>query len=194
MSHSVKQIVLCAALLGLLVYVAVRGWGGKLADVWRAAPGQKPPETEVDKQESLDRYGFRLNESARGGGIEFTHQAPTLDKRLEHIMPLVNPMGAAVAVVDFDADGWLDLYAVTSKEGGKNALYRNRGGAFENMADEAGVADLNLSGTGVCMGSVWADYDNDGYPDLFVYKWGKPELFRSRYGRRFERMPDCPPG
>ncbi|HEV3342706.1 MAG TPA: CRTAC1 family protein [Pirellulales bacterium] len=193
MSHSVKQIVLGAALLGLLAYVAVRGSGGKLAEMWRDVTGESatPPESKIDEQESLDRYGFRLSESARACGINFAHQAPTLDKRLEHIMPLVNPMGAAVAVVDFDVDGRLDLYVVTSNEGGKNALYRNRGdGTFEDVAEAVGVADLNQSGTGACMGSIWADYDNDGYPDLFVYKWGKPELFHNREGKAFERVSD----
>jgi hypothetical protein len=190
MSHSVKQVVLGVALLGLLAYVAVRGSGGKLAEMWHDATGQSAPETTIDEKESLDRYGFRLTESARNCGIDFTHQAPMLDKRLEHIMPLVNPMGAAVAVVDFDVDGWLDLYVVTSSEGGKNALYRNRGGTFEDVAEAVRLADLNQSGTGACMGSIWADYDNDGYPDLFVYKWGRPELFHNRAGKTFERVTD----
>src|SRR5215469_11960295 len=192
MNHSAKQIVLAAALLGLLGYVAVRGSGGKLPEVWYRVTGQTAePEATIDEQESLRRYGFRLTESARECGIEFTHQPPTLDKRLDHIMPLVNPMGAGVAAIDFDVDGWLDLYVVTSNEGGKNALYRNRGdGTFEDVAAAVGVADLNQSGTGACMGSVWADYDNDGYPDLFVYKWGKPELFHSREGKTFERVSD----
>ena len=191
MSRSVKQIVLGAALLGLLVYVAVRGSGGKLAEIWRDTTGQTPPETTIGAQESLERYGFRLTESARACGIDFTHRPPMLDKQLEHIMPLVNPMGAAVAVVDFDTDGWLDLYVVTSSEWGKNALYRNRGdGTFEDVADAVGLADLNQRGTGACMGSTWADYDNDGYPDVFVYKWGKPELLHNRTGKRFEPVPD----
>ncbi|HWB08676.1 MAG TPA: CRTAC1 family protein [Pirellulales bacterium] len=191
MSHSVKQIVVGVALLGLLAYVAVRGSGGKLAEMWRDVSGAGPTEIAIDEREALDRYGFRLSESAHECGIDFTHQAPLLDKRLEHIMPLVNPMGAAVAVVDFDADGWLDLYVVTSSEGGRNALYRNRGdGTFTDVAEAVGVADLNQSGTGACMGSVWADYDNDGYADLFVYKWGKPELFHNLSGTKFERVTD----
>ena len=45
--------------------------------------------------------------------------------------------------------------------------------------------DLNTEGSGVSMGAVWADYNNDGYEDLFVYKWGKPELFKNEQGRKF---------
>jgi hypothetical protein len=189
MNHAMKQAVLAATLVGLLVFVGVRGSGGKLAELWRDVSGESAGtwESPVDENESLLRYGFRLRESGRECGIDFTHQAPTLDKQLEHIMPLVNPMGAAIAVVDFDADGWLDFYAVTSNAGGRNALYRNRGdGTFEDVAEAMGVADMNAAGFGACMGSVWADYDNDGYPDLLVYKWGRPELFHNRLGKGFD--------
>jgi hypothetical protein len=52
------------------------------------------------------------------------------------------------------------------------------------------VADVIRPGTGACMGSIWADYDNDGFPDLFVYKWGKPELFHNNAGKGFDRVTD----
>src|SRR5215469_11899369 len=115
MTQSVKQIVAAAVLLGLLAFVAVRGSGGKIAELWQSMNGQSStmPAVAIDEEESLRRYGFRLTESAQACGIDFKHEAPTLDKRLDHIMPLVNPMGAAVAIVDFDRDGWLDLYTVT---------------------------------------------------------------------------------
>ena len=41
---------------------------------------------------------------------------------------------------------------------------------------------MNRAGTGVSMGAVWGDYDNDGYEDLFVYKYGRPELFHNDSG------------
>ena len=47
-----------------------------------------------------------------------------------------------------------------------------------------GVADVNRAGTGVSMGAVWGDYDNDGFEDLFLYKWGRPELFHNDGGKR----------
>ena len=50
-----------------------------------------------------------------------------------------------------------------------------------------GVADVNKQGTGVSMGAVWGDYDNDGYEDLFLIKFGKPELFHNDHGRGFTR-------
>ena len=114
------------------------------------------------------------------------HQGPTFDARLEHIMPQVASMGAAVAVADFDRDGWQDFYVTNSGEGSLNHLYRNQGdGTFKDVAAAMGVADVNRAGTGVSMGAVWGDYDNDGFEDLFLYKYGRPELFHNDAGRGF---------
>ena len=135
------------------------------------------------------RYGFRLTEVSRSAGLAFSHEGPSLDPKLAHIMPIVASMGAAVSVVDVDADGRPDLYATNSREGSMNRLYRNRGdGTFEEIAGPLGIADLNRPGTGVSMGSVFGDYDNDGFQDLLLYRWGKPELFHNDGGRRFTRV------
>jgi hypothetical protein len=135
------------------------------------------------------RYGFYFQEAAKAAGIDFIHQAPTFDPQLDHIMPEVASMGAAVSIVDVDRDGLLDIYVTNSGEGSHNRLYRNLGnGTFRDVAAEMGVADVNQEGTGVSMGAVWGDYDNDGYEDLFLYKWGRPELFHNDHGRRFVRV------
>jgi hypothetical protein len=149
----------------------------------RGAPSAAAADT------AAARYGFRLTESAGPSGIDFRHEGPTLDPKLNHIMPQVASMGAAVAIADVDADGYADFYVTNSKEGSKNRLYRNRGdGSFEDAGDRFGVADVNQPGTGVSMGAVFGDYDNDGFEDLFLYKWGRPELFRNEQGRRFSRV------
>lgn len=191
MSASWKQRTIGLIFVGLLVFVAVKGNDGGVAGLWRRLSGQAPQPMNplLNSEETLRRYGFQFVESAKASGIEFHHEAPTLDAKLAHIMPLVTPMGAAVSVVDFDSDGWLDLYAVSSKVGGQNSLYRNRqDGTFEDLATTMGVADLNQRGTGVCMGTVWADYDNDGFLDLLVYKWGRPELFHNQAGKGFSNV------
>lgn len=137
----------------------------------------------------LARYGFYFQEVANAVGIEFMHQAPTLDAQLAHIMPQVASLGAAVSIVDVDRDGWLDIYVTNSCEGCQNRLYRNLGdGTFQDVAADMGVADVNQAGTGVSMGAVWGDYSNNGYEDLFLYKWGRPELFRNEGGRGFVRV------
>lgn len=138
---------------------------------------------------ALASYGFHLRESATSSGIHFKHSAPTLDSRLDHIMPQIASMGAAVSVVDFDQDGWDDFYVTNSGEDSHNALYRNmHDGTFRDVAKETGLADVNSRETGVSMGAVWGDYDNDGYEDVLIYKWGKPELYHNDGGKRFTRV------
>src|SRR5688500_20090838 len=120
-----------------------------------------------------------------------TLQATTLDKQFDHIMPQVASIGAVVSIVDFDRDGWSDVYETNSGEGSKNALFRNMtDGSFKDVAPDLGIADVNQAGTGVSMGAIWGDYDNDGYEDLFLYKWGKPELFHNDGGQKFSRVTD----
>ena len=141
------------------------------------------PDDEGDPD---TRFGFRLEESAKRLGVDFVHEGPTFDARLEHIMPQVASMGAAVAVADFDRDGWQDFYLTNSREGSLNRLYRNQGDwTFKDVAGDAGVADVNQRDTGVSMGAVWGDYDNDGWEDLLLYRYGRPELFHNEQGRAF---------
>lgn len=138
---------------------------------------------------ALAGFGFSMQECATASGIHFKHQAPTLDPKLAHIMPQVASMGAAVSVVDFDRDGWADFYVTNSGEGSRNALYRNmHDGTFRDVAEEVGLADVNSRETGVSMGAVWGDYDNDGYEDVLIYKWGKPELYHNDGGKHFTRV------
>ncbi len=77
---------------------------------------------------------------------------------------LLEPMNSiSAAWADFDNDGFLDLFVACERQ--PNRLYRNRGdGTFEEVAARAGVAGAGRGGKGV----AWIDYDNDGYPDLFV--------------------------
>lgn len=174
MSRTIKKAIITVFFLSQLITV----WALNSSS---STQGTQSPET------ALTRYGFYLSECAKECGIDFMHEAPLhLDARLKHIEPLIASMGAAVSVTDFDRDGWPDLYVVTSREGGKNRLYRNLGnGRFEDVAEKVGLADLNREGTGVCQGAIWGDFDNDGYEDVLVYKWGRPELFRNEAGKRF---------
>ena len=174
MSKSLIPRALLAVFFAALIAApfAVRRWGGG---------GDAAP---AEREAALKRHGLYFEEVSRQAGVNFTHTAPLLDPKLDHIMPQVASMGAGVSVADFDRDGWQDLYVTNSGEGSHNALYRNKAdGTFEDVAAAAGVADVNRPGTGVSMGSVWGDYDNDGYEDLFVYKWGRPELFRNEGGK-----------
>jgi hypothetical protein len=144
---------------------------------------------QLDAQESMARHGFYLREDSRAAGIHFMHQGPTLDAKLRGIMPEVASMGASVSIVDYNRDGWPDIYVTNSRIGSKNALYRNNhDGTFTDVAPQLGIADVNKPGTGVSMGAVWGDYDNDGYEDLFLIKWGRPELFHNDHGHGFTNV------
>lgn len=157
--------------------------------VKRLAARREVATAKLDTKAALARHGFYLEEVAQASGVNFVHQAPTLDHELDHIMPQVASMGAAVSIVDFDRDGWADIYVTNSGEGSKNSLYRNMAnGTLKDVAPEMGLADLNQIATGVSMGAVWGDYDNDGYEDLFLYKWGRPELFHNDGGHGFTRV------
>src|SRR5271157_5072319 len=154
--------------------------------VRRVSAGRASTRIKLDANAALARHGFYLQDVSRTAGINFVHQAPTLDAKLDGIMPQVASMGASVSIVDFDRDGWPDIYVTNSKEGSRNALYRNmHDGTFKNVAPELGIADVNQPGTGVSMGAVWGDYDNDGYEDLFLIKWGRPELYHNDHGHGF---------
>ena len=78
---------------------------------------------------------------------------------------LLDPVNSnAAAWADYDNDGWLDLFVGCEKQ--TNRLFHNRGdGTFEEVAASAGVQEDEKH---FCKGCAWIDYDNDGYPDLFL--------------------------
>ncbi|MBK8177867.1 MAG: CRTAC1 family protein [Planctomycetes bacterium] len=157
---------------GLLV--AAHRLDGRAASVGVSAPGPAALPN------------FRLREAAGEAGLDFLHRPFQVDPRIAHIGPHVAGVGAAAACTDFDGDGWVDLYVTSSAFGSRNALFRNLGaaqpGKFVDVAAEVGLADVN-SDQGVSMGSVWADADQDGDEDCFLYKYGRPQLFRNDGGR-----------
>jgi hypothetical protein len=108
---------------------------------------------------------------AAASGIDFVHQnGATGEKQFQE------SMGSGVALLDYDGDGRLDVYLVTSV--GRNRLFRNLGDLrFRDVTDPAGVGD-----EGYGMGVVASDYDADGDPDLFVTNLGPNRLFRNDGG------------
>ena len=100
--------------------------------------------------------------------------------------------GPGVCVADFDGDGWQDIYFVNGRDlygrgiAARNALYHNNGdGTFADVTDKAGVP-----GTGYGLGCVWGDYDNDGFPDLFVTQYGRNVLYHNNGNGTFTDVTD----
>jgi hypothetical protein len=110
--------------------------------------------------------------------ITWTHNnAQSPDRQLPETV------GAGCAFLDYDNDGWMDIYFVNSGPSDfftptaplKNALYRNnRDGTFTDVTDKAGVAGGRFG-----MGVVAADYDGDGNVDLYVTNYGPNILYRN---------------
>jgi hypothetical protein len=107
--------------------------------------------------------------------------------RAAGLMDSVNSICATWA--DFDNDGFLDVFICN--ETGPNRLYRNRGdGTFEEVAARAGVQGKGKGGR--CKGAAWLDYDNDGYPDLFVnYHGSTPQLFHNNRDGTFTEVTEA---
>src|SRR3989454_491309 len=111
-------------------------------------------------------------------GIEWVHENAMSDNRY-----LPETPGPGCAFLDYDNDGWMDVYLVnggpcdfwTPTKPVRNALYKNnRDGTFTDVTERAGVAGGTF-GMGIAIG----DYDNDGWPDIFVTSYGKCILYRN---------------
>lgn len=183
MENRLARIIVSVIFIGLLAGTLIASRRGMLS--------ASPEGNANQKREAFEKYGFYLEIVNDDAGIDFRHTPFEVDAKVRNIERQISSMGAAVSVCDFDNDGWNDLYFTNSGIGSYNALYRNLGnGKFEDVALQAGLADVNKKGTGGSMGSIWGDFDNDGLDDLLLYKWGKPELFRNIDGKRFERVTD----
>jgi hypothetical protein len=113
-----------------------------------------------------------FEERADQSGCRNVHSMVELDKSFSNIMPWLSSVGAAVAVCDYNGDGYPDLYVINSGRNDRNHLFHNRGdGTFDDVTDKAGVGCTNVHGA--CMHAIWGDINNDGQPDLYVAKWGE---------------------
>jgi hypothetical protein len=146
-----------------------------LAGLWGAAALlQTPIRTAAQPRKELP---FRLVDVTAAAGIDFKHNSGAYGGKL-----LPETLGAGCAFIDYDADGWPDILFVNGMDwpGHKRArstlkLYRNnRNGTFTDVTRSAGL-DVEMYGMGVAVG----DWNNDGFPDLFITAVGQSRLFRN---------------
>jgi hypothetical protein len=124
--------------------------------------------------------GMHFEDVAERAGVLNQHTQLRASSRFDHIWQWLSAQGAAVAGVDYDNDGFTDFYVTNSGSGSPNRLFHNRGdGTFEEVAAKAGVACGNPEGAS--MHAIFGDVNNDGWPDLYVVRWGaKNQLFLSQ--------------
>jgi enediyne biosynthesis protein E4 len=121
--------------------------------------------------------GFRLTDVTTLAGIQFQHHSGAFGGKF-----LPETLGSGCAFLDYDADGWQDILLVNGMDwpGHKRQrstlrLYRNnRNGTFTDVTKSAGL-DAEMYGMGVAIG----DYNNDGFPDIFITCVGQSRLFRN---------------
>ena len=119
------------------------------------------------------------------------------DNGRSELRHLPETCGGGGLFFDFDNDGWMDIYLVNSgpsdfytpKTPIKNALYRNNGdGTFTDVTDKAGVACGQMGNFG--MGAAAADFDGDGWQDLYVTNYGTNVLFHNNGNGTFTNVTD----
>jgi hypothetical protein len=146
----------------------LRGAAGVGFSAYLGSAGAAPRDTPI-----------RFVDMAKSAGLNFRHVNASSDQKY-----LIETMGSGCGWIDYDQNGLLDLYLVNGAatqrfkppQPIRSALYRNNGdGTFTDVTEKAGVGAEGLFGMGVAVG----DYDNDGYPDLFVLGYGRCILYHN---------------
>jgi hypothetical protein len=189
MANMKSRAGLWAAGIGLLAISAITLWGSG-CNHKDDATGKGIEVDSPSERPEVATPPVRFVDITRKAGIRFMHVNGAFGKKL-----LPETLGSGVAFIDYDKDKRQDLILVNScywpghadpkKKAPTLALYRNKGdGTFEDVTEQCGL-NVTLYGMGVTVG----DYDNDGWPDIFVTALGGNKLFHNepdgKGGRRF---------
>ena len=159
---------------------------GGIASGVAAAPVYDAQKRPITAGGFVDSGPVVFEDAARQAGLSgWIHKMGTPQKKF-----IVETNGSGVCLIDYDNDGWLDIYlvngstfnALDGKEESPHAalFHNNHDGTFTNVADKAGVNNDRWG-----YGCSVADYDNDGWPDLYVGNFGKNRLFHNNHDGTF---------
>jgi len=134
----------------------------------------------------IDNGPVIFSDITHSAGLDkFHHVSGTREKTT-----ILETPGSGLALLDYDNDGWLDIYllngstvaALNGKQAAPRAMlfHNNHDGTFTDVTDKAGVANEGW-GFGVAVG----DFDNDGWPDIYVSNFGKNRLYRNNHDGTF---------
>jgi enediyne biosynthesis protein E4 len=140
-----------------------------LALFFAALPGEGEPS---------NASGITFRDVTQRAGIHFVHNDGAFGKKY-----LPETLGPGVAFIDYDNDGWPDIFLVNGmdwpghvrKHSFPKLYHNNHDGTFTDVTHKAGLDRVEMFGLGVAVG----DYDNDGYDDLFVTAYGQNHLFHN---------------
>jgi len=160
------------ALLALGMAGSGASWAQELGGM--ASRGVKPQPR--GKPSGLP-FNARFTDVAAHAGL----RAPVIYGPPDRMDYILESMGCGVAFLDYDNDGWLDIFLLSGTrregpvEGATNRLYKNnRDGTFTDVTAKAGVQHQ-----GWCFGVTVGDYNNDGFDDLFITAWPQNMLYRN---------------
>jgi enediyne biosynthesis protein E4 len=161
---------------------------GAAAKIWK----QGAAFVDVNNDGRLDIYVCRFN----APNLLYINQGDGTFKEMAHAYGLdISDSSVMAAFADYDRDGWLDVYIttnildVTGHPGGQRGhlLHNNRDGTFTEVTERAGIR-----GEGQSHSATWWDFDNDGWPDLYVgHDYGVPDqLYRNNRDGTFSDVID----
>lgn len=142
-----------------------------------AHPHPSPPRPGAKKIACSGRHIPQLEDVTGKSRIRFRHTGAPEKKYI------VESMSGGVIILDYDRDGWPDIYFTNAptlemarrRLSARGALYRNnRDGTFTDVTEKSGLAT-----PGFAMGGAVGDFDNDGWPDLYITCFGGNHLYRN---------------
>lgn len=141
--------------------------------------------TYVQTSATADDRRAWFEDVTHKAGILYRHHPRQFNNPYAAIMQGYARLGSAVAVADYDGDGFEDIFVTDSCATCKNHLYRNNGNfTFTDVAEQAGVAAGN-DDENASTAALWFDFNNDGKPDLLVVRFGRSILYENLGNGKF---------